>query len=305
MRIPPTLRDRADIALIGPRRRENRLTTGTMAALARGLRFTFSTRRQTAAATLVLTGAGERVILRFRNGTPAKVRIYLIPSPASDWTFSVDVADGAAASVEFQILGTSERLDFHRRINVGERATLEQTTFFLNGGSSVASDYAVIAGTAGSLRSETLGIVSGTDRLEAVQDVRHVASATRSVLVNSLVAAGSASIAFDVTGAIAKGHAGSDCKQANRGVLLGEKASIEVSPKLLIDEYDVQAGHGCAIGRVDADELYYLTSRGLDESTARRLVVSGYIAPFVAKIDDPVVRRHVDKALSARLGGAS
>lgn len=303
MRIPTSFRDRSDIAVIGARKRDDRLTTGAMTVSARGLGFVFGTKVQTAPATLVMTGSGERVILRFTARRPAKVLVYLIPAVTSAWHFSVDVEDGASGSVSFFVLGMSREFSFERRYAVGADANLETSTFLLNGGSAAVSDHAILSGAAGAIRAETLAVLTGNERLTAFQDVRHLAPSTTSSIVNSLVAGGTSSIAYDVTGAIAKGNAGSDCKQSNRGVLLGEKAAIEVSPKLLIDEYDVQAGHGCAIGRVNADELYYLTSRGLDETTAKRLVVSGYTAPFVAKIDDAAIRRNVERALSQRLGG--
>ncbi|MFA5007284.1 MAG: SufD family Fe-S cluster assembly protein [Candidatus Izemoplasmatales bacterium] len=303
MRIPTTFRDRSDIAVIGPRKRDDRLSTGTMTASDRGLRFIFGTMPQSAPATLVMTGSGERIVLRFRAAHPAKVLLYLSSADTSRWHVSVDVEDGAEATLSCFILGSTRNASFDRRYAIGEAASLDLSTFLLNGGTTTVADHAVISGALGAFRAETLAVLTADDRLAAVQDVRHLARSTTSSIVNSLVAAGSATIGFDVTGAIGKGNAGSDCKQSNRGVLLGEKAVIEVSPKLLIDEFDVQAGHGCAIGRVNADELYYLTSRGLDETTAKRLVVSGYVAPFVAKIDDPSIRRNVEKMLSTKLGG--
>ena len=46
---------------------------------------------------------------------------------------------------------------------------------------------------------------------------------------------------------------------------------------LLIDETEVTAGHAASIGQVDPEDMYYLMSRGLDQDTAERLVIRGFL----------------------------
>jgi len=277
-----------------------------MASLRSKIRFTFGAKPQREAAAIVLSGAGtETIAIRFKSAYPSKIRVFLISAASTAWTFAIQTDEKAAAVIEFYLIGSSEKAIFERSVAVSAGSSLELSTLFLNGGHTSVQDRSSILGEGGKLRSETLGVLSGEDSIDAVQLVRHAAPSSVSDLVNSLVASDASQIAFDVTGAILKGNAGSRCKQQNRGVLLGEKASIEVSPKLLIDEFDVEAGHGCAIGRINSDELFYLTSRGLDPMTAKRLVVSGYTAPYVQRIADPALRRLVETSLFAKIGGAS
>ena len=306
MRIPLALRRLRDVAILSSRIRENRLSSGSMAALRTGIRFTFGAKPQREPAAIVLSGAcTDPIAIRFKSAHPSKVRCFLLPAATSAWTMAIETDERAAAVLEFYLIGTAERVVLERSVRVSAGASIQLSTLFLNGGKTSVNDRASIMGEGGTLRSETLGVLSGEDSVEAVQTVRHAAPRSVSDLVNSLVASDASQIVFDVTGAIQKGNAGSRCKQQNRGVLLGEKASIEVSPKLLIDEYDVEAGHGCAIGRINADELFYLSSRGLDPMTAKRLVVSGYTAPYVQRIDDPALRRLVETTLLSKIGGAS
>ncbi|MBN2504912.1 MAG: SufD family Fe-S cluster assembly protein [Bacilli bacterium] len=125
-----------------------------------------------------------------------------------------------------------------------------------------------------------LNITAHKDSSFVRQSVEHFGVNTISNLDNNLIALGASSIAFDVSGHIAKGKHGSECVQKNRGLLLGEMSMIKVDPKLLIDEYDVVAEHGAAIGQINDDELFYLLSRGLSLAQARRLIVSGYLSSY-------------------------
>ncbi|OHE40693.1 MAG: hypothetical protein A2Y16_06505 [Tenericutes bacterium GWF2_57_13] len=306
MRIPRALRELRDVAILSARGRVNHLFSGSMAVLRSQIRFTFGTKSQREAAAIVLIGAGTApIVIRFKAATPSKVRIFLCSAASSSWNFAIRMDEGSTASVEFYLIGATEETAFERSVAVTSGASLTLATILLNGGKTTVQDRSILTGEGGTLRSETLGVLAFEDSLEALQSVRHDAPRSVSDLVNSLIASDSAQVVFDVTGAIAKGNAGSRCKQQNRGVLLGERASIEVAPKLLIDEFDVEAGHGCAIGRINSDELFYLSSRGLDQATAKRLIVSGYTAPFAMKLNDPALRRLFEKALDAKIGGAS
>jgi Fe-S cluster assembly protein SufD len=110
---------------------------------------------------------------------------------------------------------------------------------------------------------------------------------------------------IDVTGTIEKGNYQSSCHQTNRGIILEETGVISVEPKLVIDEFDVDAGHGCAIGQINAEELYYLNSRGLDEATAKKLIISGYLAPLYMRIGNPGFVKAFSKKVDEQMKGAN
>ena len=56
---------------------------------------------------------------------------------------------------------------------------------------------------------------------------------------------------------------------------------LDANPLLLIDEYDVEASHGAAIGKIDEEQLYYLMSRGLTLKVAESLIISGFLSPVL------------------------
>jgi Fe-S cluster assembly protein SufD len=75
--------------------------------------------------------------------------------------------------------------------------------------------------------------------------------------------------------------------------MLSEHSEIACEPTLLIDEYNVEASHGAAIGKMDDLQLFYLLSRGLSETEAKALILSGYINPFINLIENDKLKKTV------------
>lgn len=69
----------------------------------------------------------------------------------------------------------------------------------------------------------------------------------------------------------------------------------------MIDENEVTAGHAASIGQVDPEDMYYLMSRGLDQDTAERLVIRGFLGAVIAEIPIPSVRQEIIKGLDGKL----
>ena len=65
------------------------------------------------------------------------------------------------------------------------------------------------------------------------------------------------------------------------------------------------AGHSSTTGRFDDEQLFYLQARGISEPVARRLVVIGFLAEIVQKIDDEALETYLTERIIAELGGAA
>lgn len=97
-------------------------------------------------------------------------------------------------------------------------------------------------------------------------------------------------LTFNGIGHIIKGAKGADAQQESRVLMLSDKARSDANPILLIDENDVTAGHAASIGQVDPEDMYYLMSRGLDQATAERLVVRGFLGSVIVEVPVKEVR---------------
>jgi len=89
--------------------------------------------------------------------------------------------------------------------------------------------------------------------------------------------------------------------QSNKNILLSPDASVNTKPQLEIFADDVKCSHGCTIGRLDEEGLFYLRSRGLNEKIARSLLVHAYAVDILEHIKPLPVRQYVDRLISERL----
>jgi Fe-S cluster assembly protein SufD len=89
--------------------------------------------------------------------------------------------------------------------------------------------------------------------------------------------------------------------QSNKNVLLGEKASAYTKPQLEIFADDVKCSHGCTVGRLDEEALFYLRTRGLGEKSARALLLHAFAVDILENIKLEPLRTHVDRLISERL----
>ena len=78
--------------------------------------------------------------------------------------------------------------------------------------------------------------------------------------------------------------------QANNNILLSDSAKVNTKPQLEIWADDVKCSHGCTVGQLDEDALFYLMSRGISRKDATSLLLSAFSTDITDKIDDEDIR---------------
>jgi len=89
--------------------------------------------------------------------------------------------------------------------------------------------------------------------------------------------------------------------QSNKNILLSADASVNTKPQLEIFADDVKCSHGCTIGRLDEEGLFYLQSRGINEKIARSLLVHAFAIDILEHIKPVQIREYVNRMISERL----
>ena len=82
-----------------------------------------------------------------------------------------------------------------------------------------------------------------------------------------------------------------DGYQLSKAVLLNEQAEFNAKPELEIYADDVKCSHGSSSGSLDEDSIFYLMSRGLDQKTAKELLINGFLLDVVEKITDEEIKK--------------
>jgi Fe-S cluster assembly protein SufD len=89
--------------------------------------------------------------------------------------------------------------------------------------------------------------------------------------------------------------------QSNKNVLLSEDATINAKPQLEIFADDVKCSHGCTVGRLNEEGLFYLQSRGIPYKVARSLLLHAFAVDILEHIKPVAIREYVDELISKKL----
>ncbi len=89
-----------------------------------------------------------------------------------------------------------------------------------------------------------------------------------------------------------------EAHQSNRNLLLSEQAEVDTKPELEIYADDVKCSHGATVGQLDANALFYLRSRGIDQKVARGLLTFAFAETVASRIALSPVRRRVESRIA-------
>ena len=89
--------------------------------------------------------------------------------------------------------------------------------------------------------------------------------------------------------------------QSNKNILIGDSSTINTKPQLEIFADDVKCSHGCTIGRLDEDALFYLRTRGISEKNAKSLLLHAFAVDILDNIKPEPLKLYVDQLISERL----
>ncbi len=89
--------------------------------------------------------------------------------------------------------------------------------------------------------------------------------------------------------------------QSNKNILLSDAASVNTKPQLEIFADDVKCSHGCTIGQLNDEGLFYLQSRGISEKNAKALLLHAFAEDILEHIKLQPLREYVDGLISKRL----
>ena len=112
---------------------------------------------------------------------------------------------------------------------------------------------------------------------------------------------GSAHAVFNGKIFVRENASGTDGYQSNKNLLLSNDARVDTKPQLEIFNDDVKCAHGATVGQLEEEELFYLLSRGLNESLARNLLTYGFAEEIVNKIEIESIKKQLDGAVLNRL----
>lgn len=162
-----------------------------------------------------------------------------------------------------------------------------------NGAETQLSYDIKLAGKGASITLLILLLGKEMNKLDLVTNIYHQQPDTTSKVIVKGALDENSQVNYDGLVKIEPGAKGTNAWLAAHLLLLSTKAKGRAVPSLEILENDIKAGHATTVGRVNDLELFYLRSRGLDEKTAKSLIIQGFLNSMIEEFP----KESADKAL--------
>lgn len=155
--------------------------------------------------------------------------------------------------------------------------------------------YCTFGGEEGDLHLYGMGIEDRNRKVSTFTRIEHNAPHCRSNELFKYTLDDTAAGAFTGRIYVAPGAVKTEAYQSNRNLLGSDDAKMHTRPELEIYNDDVKCSHGSAIGQLDANQMFYMRTRGLDEATARLLLKQAFMADVIdgIRVDSLRERLHI------------
>ncbi|HWR36794.1 MAG TPA: Fe-S cluster assembly protein SufD [Clostridia bacterium] len=187
------------------------------------------------------------------------------------------------------------------RIEQSRSANVASHSILLGGGLVRNNVHAVLAGEGSECLINGLFAGNGRQHLDNYMLVEHKSPHSSSRQFYNGILDGQSHGVFHGRIIVHKAAQKTDAKQTNRNLLLSDDAQIDTKPQLEIYADDVKCTHGATIGQIEQDALFYLRSRGIDEASARKLLLLAFASECLERMGNASARSHVAALIDAAL----
>jgi Fe-S cluster assembly protein SufD len=248
---------------------------------------------------LALGRTAEATVVERHEGGPDGARGMRATAVAE-----AEVGDGAHLRfVHVQDWAAGVAAHVVREARLGRDASVQWLIGELGGAMVRSGTVSDLVAPGGEALSLLVFFASGSQHMDIATTLRHTAPRTNGNMLAKGVLAGHARAIYRGTSDIERGARDSNSQQRENVLHLDPGVRSDAIPALYINENELQAGHAATTGKVDAEQLFYLASRGLAEREALRLIVHGFFAPLLERVPVEEVRRQLDLLIDRKIDG--
>lgn len=184
----------------------------------------------------------------------------------------------------------------------GEEKSNVKVNFIYNGGTFTRSRSKVdVAGLEANAEVNELIVSTGEQKMDISTNIINTAKNSNAILESKAVLMDRSVCLLKGYASIMENAAGSRSYVNERGIVLDKTAHLDSIPSMSIGNSDVKATHSSATAPIDEESIFYLMSRGASEIDAKKMVISGFIAGIIGKIDDVIVREIVSSIINEKV----
>jgi len=172
---------------------------------------------------------------------------------------------------------------------IGKDAKL--TVFVMNAGGKLVRQEINVAARGGGSKFTLRGVnlLAGDTHTDVTMVLDHAVPHTSSTEIIRNVVTGKARGVFQGRINVHQYAQKTDAKMACNTLLLSDDGEFSTKPELEIFADDVVCGHGATVTEIDRNHLFYLMARGIDEKTARGLLVKAFVAEVIEEMEDETI----------------
>ncbi|MBI3373331.1 MAG: Fe-S cluster assembly protein SufD [Betaproteobacteria bacterium] len=145
-----------------------------------------------------------------------------------------------------------------------------------------------------------LALITGRQLADSHTCIDHAWPNGVSRQLHKCIVDGSAHAVFNGKILVRPGAQRTDSSQSSRNLLLTGKARVDTKPQLEIFADDVKCAHGATVGQLDAEEVFYLRSRGLSDAAARNLLTYAFGAEIIDRIPVASLKQRLESIVLAQ-----
>lgn len=158
-------------------------------------------------------------------------------------------------------------------------------------------------GSGAELRIDGMAIADGGQTADNSATVLHHAPHCTSNQTFKYLISDNARGAFEGLIRVDHGAVGTAAYQNDRNLIASHGARMHARPQLEIYCDDVKCSHGAATGQLDARALFYMRSRGIDETEARSMLMNAFMADVIDSVSLEPLRDRLKHLVQRRLLG--
>lgn len=247
--------------------------------------------------TLIIAEEGSQVVVLEDN-------LSTTPDASGFHSGAVEIFVGQNANVTYV---QAQRWNRHvwnfasHRAMVDRDAHLCWVTATFGGRLNKINQAVVLEGAGGNAKMLGLAFTDARQHLDVSTAQEHVSPHTFSDLLYRTVLKDRAQSAWGGNIYVYPSANHTDAYQKNDNLLLSERAHADTLPGLEIQAHEVRCTHGATAGKIDAEQIFYLMSRGLPYTEAEKLIVEGFFEPVMERIPLESVREELNTSIIRKL----
>lgn len=247
--------------------------------------------------TLIIAEEGSQVVVLEDN-------LSTTPDASGFHSGAVEIFAGQNANVTYVQVQRWNRHVWNfasHRAMVDRDAQLCWVTATFGGRLNKINQAVVLEGAGGNAKMLGLAFTDARQHLDVSTAQEHVSPHTFSDLLYRTVLKDRAQSAWGGNIYVYPSANHTDAYQKNDNLLLSERAHADTLPGLEIQAHEVRCTHGATAGKIDAEQIFYLMSRGLSYTEAEKLIVEGFFEPVMERIPLESVREELNMSITRKL----